>query len=207
VRIRAASALARLALATVTVAAIAACGSGATASTAPTIDAAASEAPEASTVVAPPIEASPNPAAASAASEAPAEPPSGGGAAGDVCSLVTADELAGILGVPVKAAVLKGPPDSCDVQSADGAPLAAFVLNDFGSVATSAAYDAYASDAGAVAVPGIGEKAAYDPAQGLLLTVKHGVLLSVSVFDDGSGDDAARLELMKKIATIAAGRM
>jgi len=31
--------------------------------------------------------------------------------------------------------------------------------------------------------------------------------LNVAVFDDGSADEAARFELMRQIATIAAGRM
>lgn len=189
---------------TVLVLLVAACGSGTsgTASAAPASSAAA--AGESQAV------ASEAPAAGAPSEAAPTTAPvTGGGAAADVCALVTPDELGGILGKPVKSAVIAGPPDTCDIQSTDGAPLAAFVLTKMGGVAASAVYNAYASAPGASTIAGIGEQAAYDPSQGTLLILKNGAVLSVAVFDDGSGspDAAARLELMKKIGSIAAGRM
>lgn len=134
-------------------------------------------------------------------------PAGGGGTATDVCGLVTGDELATILGTPVKTQVLAGPPDTCDVQSTDGAPLAAFVLTNIGGVSASAVYDAFAGSPTAEAISGIGEKAAYDPSQGALVTIKNGAVLTIAVFDDGNMDEAARFELMKQIASTAAGRM
>lgn len=135
------------------------------------------------------------------------EPPSGGGPAADVCALVTGDELATILGTPVKTQVFAGPPDTCDIQSTDGAPLAAFVLTNISGVSASAVYDAFAGSPTAEAISGIGEKAAYDPSQGALITIKNGAVLTIAVFDDGTANEAARLELMKQIGSIAAGRM
>lgn len=133
--------------------------------------------------------------------------PAGGGTAGDVCELVTEDELGGILGVPVATKVLPGPPDTCDIQSTDGAPLAATVLTKMSGLAAGAVYEAFAADPGTTAVPGIGEKAAYNPNQAVLVILKNGAVLTVAVFDDGTRDEAARVELIKQIGTIAAGRM
>lgn len=144
--------------------------------------------------------------AASAAVAAPQEP-AGGGPAGTVCELVTAEELQGILGTPVSLTVFAGPPDTCDIQSTDGAPLAATVLTVMSSAAASAVFDAYAGSPGAQSISGMGDKAAYDPAQAVLVVLKGDKVLTVAVFDDGTTDEAARLELMKQIGSIAAGRM
>jgi hypothetical protein len=150
-----------------------------------------------------------NAASAEASSEPSAEPAPGGGSIADVCALVTNDELAGILGTAVTTEVFAGPPDTCQVGSTDGAGLAAFVLTDMTGVSASLVYDSYAGSPTATEIGGIGEKAAYDPSQGSLVVLKSGAVLAVSVFDDGSGstDEAARLDQMKKIGTIAAGRM
>ncbi len=150
-----------------------------------------------------------NAASAEASSEPSAEPAPGGGSIADVCALVTNDELAGILGTAVTTEVFAGPPDTCQVGSTDGAGLAAFVLTDMTGVSASFVYDSYAGSPTATEIGGIGEKAAYDPSQGSLVVLKSGAVLAVSVFDDGSGstDEAARLDQMKKIGTIAAGRM
>ena len=144
-------------------------------------------------------------AEASVAAPASAAPAGGGGGpAGNVCELVTEQELAGILGTQIKSAVLTGPPDTCDIQSADGAPLAATVYLNVGG---SFAYEAFAGDPGSVDVAGIGEKASYSSSQGLLVVFKNGAMLSIAVFDDGTKDEAARRALMEQIGKIAAGRM
>lgn len=46
-------------------------------------------------------------------------------------------------------------------------------------------------------------------ARGALVVLRNGAVLTVSVFDDGSGttDEATRLDQMKQIAAAAAGRM
>jgi hypothetical protein len=182
-----------------------ACGGGGTSATpAPNPTAAAG----ASQGVAAPSEAVVPGTASAAPSDAhTAEPGGGGGAAGGVCDLVTADELEGILGSAVSLTVFAGPPDTCDIQSTDGAPLAATVLTVMSNAAASAVFDAYAGAPGAEAINGMGDKAAYDPAQAVLVVLKADRVLSIAVFDDGSGDEAARLELMKQIGSIAAGRM
>jgi hypothetical protein len=137
-----------------------------------------------------------------AASPTPA-PTTGGGGTDDVCALVSADELAGIFGVPsVTTAVLAGPPDTCDIQ-ADGAPLAAMVyMPSNGAVV----FSAWAADPTAVDMPGIGDRAAYLPGQLLFIVLRGDATLSLAVLDESRSEDA-RLELMKEIAAIAAGRM
>lgn len=145
------------------------------------------------------------PAATSAASVAavPSGPPAGGGGTGGgVCALVSTDELAGIFGVPVTTEVVAGPPDTCTVK-AGGAPIAAFVLTPSGG---GAVYEAYAADPGATSVSGMGDKAAYSPAQQLLVILKGDALLSMSAYDAAKTPEE-RLELMKKVGAIAAGRI
>lgn len=145
-------------------------------------------------------------AAPSAAEPAPA---GGGGGVADVCALVTNDELASILGQPTTTEVFAGPPDTCQVGSTDGAGLAAYVLTEMSGVSASFVYDSFAGSPTATEIDGIGEKAAYDPSQGTLVVLKDDAVLTVSVFDDGSGstDEATRLDQMKQIANAAAGRM
>jgi hypothetical protein len=124
-----------------------------------------------------------------------------------VCELVTADELQGILGAAVSLTVFAGPPDTCDIQSTDGAPLAATVLTAMSNVAASAVFDAYAGSPGAESISGMGDRAVYLPDQAVLVVLKADKLLTVAVFDDGSTGAAASLALMKQIGSIAAGRM
>jgi hypothetical protein len=143
-------------------------------------------------------DATPEPSAADAT-----EPPAGGGgSAAGVCALVTTDELAGIFGVPVTSEVIAGPPDTCDIQSND-APLAAIVLT---TTAPSYVFDAYASDPSATAVSGIGDKAAYSSEQQLLVILKGDTMLSIAV-TDAARTPEERLELMKKVGALAAGRV
>ena len=186
--------------------ALAACSGGSGATAGSTTDAGAGQSQAAG--------AEPSPAAgASSALEAPAsaatapEQPAGGSGAGDVCALLTEDELGGILGQAVRTTLIAGPPDTCDVQSADGAPLAAFVLTNMQGVSASMVFDAFAGTPTAEQITGIGEKAAYDPNQGALVVLKNGAVLSVAVFDDGTADAGEIVDLMKQIGSIAAGRM
>lgn len=147
-----------------------------------------------------PATASADPGSSVAASP---EPSTGGGPTGDVCSLVTTDELEDILDVPsVTTEVLVGPPDTCDVQ-VDNAPVAAWVLTP---EVAAFVYDAYANDTGAFDIPGIGDKAAFAPGQRLLVVMKGKALLSMSVYDQARSEDE-QLELMKTIAQVAVGRM
>ena len=152
----------------------------------------------------PSAEASVAPAAANP------EPAGAGGGVADVCALVTNDELASIFGQATTTEVFAGPPDTCQVGSTDGAGLAAFVLTrGAGGVSASFVYDAFAGSPTATEIGGIGEKAAYDSSQGTLVILKNDAVLSVSVFDDGSGstDEATRLDQMKRIGSAAAVRM
>jgi hypothetical protein len=119
-----------------------------------------------------------------------------------VCALVTSDELAGIFGVPITTTVVAGPPDTCTIATA-GAPIAAFVLTTSGG---GPVYDAYAADPGATQISGMGDKAAFSPSQQLLVILKGDTLLSMSAYDQSKTPEE-RLELLKKVGVIAAGRM
>lgn len=133
---------------------------------------------------------------AEASAEA-SQPATGGGSAGSVCELVTADELASIFGVPsVTTTVFAGPPDTCSVDSDAGDPLVAW---SYSTAQAGAVYDAFALAGQSVDVPGIGDKAAIVENTGLLV-LKGDSLIVVTV---QSGDD----ELAKKVAQAAAGRM
>ena len=177
---------------------LAACGGGGggTATTAPTGAAATSGPTEATTTDAAATDA---PATAAPATAAPA----GGGGVADVCGLVTADELASILDVSsVVLTVFQGPPDTCDIQSGDGALLAATVLTVDGAVT----FGFIKAGSGVQEVPGLGDEAIYIPDSLLLVVRKGDSMVSIAVFDDGRSE-SERLELMKQIGAIAAGRM
>lgn len=193
---------------TAVVVVVAACGGG-SGGTAGSPAASAAAAPSQEAVGAPSEAAIEAPAPEASASAAAVEQPpaGGGGQTGDVCGLVTEAELASILGTPVKTAVLVGPPDTCDIQSADGAPLAATVLTDMQGVSANFVFDAFAGSPTAQAIEGIGEKASYDPAQGALLVLQSGAVLTVAVYNDGTQDEATILDQMKRIGAAAAGRM
>jgi len=144
------------------------------------------------------------PTSAPVGSDAPTvEPTQGGGPSLGVCELVTADELATIVGKPVVLAVLAGPPDTCDVQSND-APIAAFVFMRGPEFAF--AFDAWASDPSAEDVPGIGDGTVYVADSQLVIVKRGDALFSVSVYDVDVAI-SGRLEMMKEIARIAAARM
>ena len=131
------------------------------------------------------------------------DPTPAGGTAVGVCELVTSEELASILGKPVTLVVLPGPPDTCDVGSND-APIAAFVFMEGPSFGF--AFDAWASDPSAEDVGGIGDRAVYVAASELFIVKRGDRLFSVSVYDVDVALDA-RVQMMKDIAKIAAGRM
>jgi hypothetical protein len=176
--------------------AVAACGGGG-ASTAP--GGGASVDPVGSSDAGPSAAAPTEPQAGASVTTAP-----GGGSTAGVCDLVTVSELEGILGLsPVTTEAFPGASETCDIQ-ADGAPIGAFVLT---RVAGPYVYDAFAGDAGSTAISGLGDKAAFNPNQGLLVIAKGDGVLSIAVYDDGTKSEAERVELMKAIGSIAAGRM
>lgn len=192
----------------ISLAALAACGGGGGGGggASPAQRPAASSAPAtAPATSAPATEPGATEAPEATANGTPASGGGGGGTAAGVCNLVTADELAGILGASsVKLQVLAGPPDTCDIQSGDGAPLAATVLMGTGG---KMAFDAWAANAGTRDVPGLGERAVFVPDSQLLLALVGDTVFSVAVFDDGSRSEDERVELMRQIAAIAVGRM
>jgi hypothetical protein len=137
------------------------------------------------------------------ASEAPAEPAGGGGTEVGVCELVTADELSEILNVPsVTMTVLAGPPDNCIVDGADGASLAAWSL----TVLDKDLFKLLSSGPDVLNEPGMGDGVMYQPEAFQMTVFKGDAMLVIGVYASAGSDDE-RLEFMKKIGAIAAGRM
>lgn len=138
------------------------------------------------------------------APEAPAETTAGGATgSGDVCGLVTADEMAGILGKsPVKQGFFPGPPDTCDYQ-VDGAPLAAIVLMGEGA---GMVYEAMKADPASEEFSGLGDRALFNSQTQTFLVAKGDRLLTIAITDIDM-TDAQRLDAMKAAAKIAADRM
>jgi hypothetical protein len=144
------------------------------------------------------------PGAEASAPTTATEPPSGGGTAAGVCELVTADELAGIFGVPsVKTTVFPGPPDNCIVESDAGDPLTAWSLT---TAQARAVFDAFASDPSSVEVSGIGDKASIAQNTGLLV-LKGDNLLVISISGGADMSEEEGIEASKQIGAIAAGRL
>lgn len=177
--------------------AVAACGGGAAVASAPG-GAGASPTPSDPTSVAPPATSgAPAPVATPTASA----PTTGGG--GGVCDLVTTAELESIFAVTgVTTSVVAGPPDTCDIQQ-DSAPLAAIVLTPSGG---RMIFDILAAGSDAERVDGLGDGAFYSSSTLLLVIARGDAMASIAVFDDGR-PEAERLDLMKQIGAIAAGRM
>ncbi len=139
---------------------------------------------------------------------APTEPvasaDAGNGSTAGACDLVTVSELEGILGLPsVTTEAFPGASETCDIQ-ADSAPVGALVLT---RVAAPYVYEAFAGDGASTPISGIGDRAAVNPFQGQLVIAKGDTVLSISLYDDGTKSEAERVELLKAIGTIAAGRL
>jgi hypothetical protein len=145
------------------------------------------------------------PGTEASAEAAVTEPPAGGGGtAADVCGLVTADELASIFGVSgVKQTVLPGPPDNCIVDSDTGDALTAWSLT---TAQSATIFGAMTTDPSTVAVPGVGDKAAFVQNTGLLV-LKGNSLISVAISGGSDMSDDEVIEASKQIGALAAGRL
>ena len=164
-------------------------GSGGTATQAP---AEATDAPAPEATEAP--EATPQP-------EATAGGPATGGV--DACALATPAELDGVFGTTgISTQLFAGPPDTCSIEL-DGTPLGAFVYTPAGG---RTVFDLLHADEAAVDVAGMGDAAFYSSQTGLLSIAKGDAMLSIAVVA-GDRSEEERLELMKAIGTIAAGRL
>ena len=180
--------------------AIAACGGGGSGSPAAS--------PGASAAASPSADAggggtSPEPGASVAASAAASA--AGGGGAGSACDLITAEELAAAVGVAsatIEPSV--GEPSYCTYRDPDGEPIASTVLSRSNAQST---FQTFASAEDAVEIPGLGDQAIFSESWLNSLYVLKGD----SMFNINAGSPAieleARIELSKKLAAIAVGRM
>lgn len=181
---------------------VAACGGGATATTAPG-GGAASGPPSATEPAQASVPAATDAGGVPTAPTVPSVDPGGGGTTTDVCGLVTVAEMESVFGISgVTQQLFAGPPDTCDFRR-DEAAFVAMVLIPTGGIAS---FSAYAYEQGAEPISGLGDEALYSPSTQLVIIRKGDAVVSIAVFDS-SLDDATRLERLKAVGTIAAGRM
>lgn len=185
---------------------VAACGGGAGSSVDGGGGTAASQ-PADGTVTAAPNGAAPSADAASAAASTAAEPPAGGGGtAADACGLATTAEIEGVFGVSgVTSQLIDGFPPTCDIQL-ESAPFMAIVLVD-DPASAGPIYEAWAADAAATAISGVGDRAVYAPSNAILVVQRGDRVASLALFDDGSRTEEERIELLTEVAKVAAGRL
>ena len=125
----------------------------------------------------------------------------GGGGASEACALITAEEVASVMGVPNTVTAIAGEPSYCNYQS-DSAHT---VATSFTSTSAELSYGAFAGAAEAVVVSGIGDKAVFSPSLATLFVLKGQKLLAIAA-GDSSVPSEQRLELEKQLGAIAAGR-
>jgi hypothetical protein len=137
----------------------------------------------------------------------PVDPPAGGGGtAGDACQLVTADELERVFGGSgYTLQVIEGVSQTCDIQR-DSAPFMAISLIDDPQSA-GPIYEAWATDAGATTIGGLGDRAVYAPTNAILV-IQHGErVVSLALFDDGTTTEDERIQKLTEIGGAVAGRL
>jgi hypothetical protein len=178
---------------------LAACGGGSSGTTSPTTPTGATAGPTApASTDETPTEGTPT---EGTPTSGPVETPGNPSTAG-VCDLVTSAELQGILGGTVTLKVIPGPPDTCDIE-VDAQPSAAIVMTTGNG---RMVYDVLAAGSDAQPVSGVGDAAFYSADTQLLVVAKGSTMLSIAVTDDALAD-ADRLDVLKQIGTLAAGRL
>jgi len=174
---------------------LAACGGSSTATAAP----AATQAPAATSGGEGVATAAPGVASG------PTTAPAGGGAKGDACTLITATEAAGVMGVADLTTEATGDGGRflyCTYAGA-GKPI---VYMSFMTSGASAVYDAFAGGSDAIAVSGMGDAAVYTPGNGGVLFIHKGdATVGLTVFTELT--QAENIELLKKLGAFAAVRM
>jgi hypothetical protein len=125
-----------------------------------------------------------------------------GGSAATACNLITTDELGATLPASgVTAEPMTGEPSYC-TYSAGGATVAA---TSFASANAEGTFGVFAAEDGAVQVP-LGDKAVFSPSTNTLFVLKGGKVFGLTLAGLDLEQDA-RIELMRKLAVFAAGRM
>lgn len=127
----------------------------------------------------------------------------GGGGASDACALITAEEVASVVGVAsTTTEPLAGEPSYCSYRS--GTDLVA--ATSYGKTNAEAVYGAFAGEAGATVVSGIGDKAVFSPSTATLFIVKGQSIVGITA-GAGSTPTEQRLEWAKQLGAIAADRL
>ncbi len=147
------------------------------------------------------------------ATEAPVATQSGGGGggdafAGDPCSLLTADEVGGILGGSgwtSQGFPVQGGSGQCLYTKADGSSLAAISITT--GVNMPIVWDAYAANTSDVAsVAGIGDEAIFSTSTESLFFLKGATMVGITAGTGSDGYDL-RLQHAKEMGAIVDGRL
>ena len=185
--------------------AVAACGSGGTSPSAGASAAASSAASAAASSGAstqPSSAASGAPASTAASPAASPAASTGGGATGP-CDLITTDEVASALGV---SGVTSTPSDGVVAYCMYNAGADIAAATSWTKSGGSVAFGAFAQEAGAIQVPGIGDQAVFSPSTETLFILKGDAVVGITA---GQGDAGAakRQEWATALGKLAAGRM
>lgn len=128
----------------------------------------------------------------------------GGGGGGDACTLVTADEAGGILGVSgVTVDLTPGDFSYCFYRESSGDAVAATAYTKRGG---SSSFAIWKAGAGVQQIDGIGDDAVFDPASATLFVLKGDAIYSITA-GISSDSEADRLGWAKQFGQTAAGRM
>jgi len=129
----------------------------------------------------------------------------GGGTAGNVCDLVTAAEMSAATKIDgVATRFVPGPPDNCAYSKGDQTSVGSLTLTPQGG---GLAFGVIAGDSTSTPYPGIGDKALYNATAESFVVLKGDKLLVIVLSILDADLKAPRVDIMKQLATIAAGRM
>lgn len=146
----------------------------------------------------------PVPGGSTAAATSAASNTTGGSTAGgttDACTLITVDEAARVMSASgVKAEPSSGDPAYCTYRDGTGNPVVATAYMKSGAAAVFAALAGSSQS-----VPGLGERALWEPNSAALMILKGGTVLSITA-GSGTVPLAQRLELAKQLGALGVAR-
>lgn len=145
---------------------------------------------------------SPSPSAAGASTQ----PSTGPGGAAAACDLITANEAAGVLGVPIASTSGQpGEPSYCQYVGSDGAWHAATSLTHDASPIT---WDTFADEAGAIVLDVPGAEAVFSPSTETVIVRKGTTMLGITAgVGAGVTPTEERMRMGTELAVIAVSRL
>ena len=130
--------------------------------------------------------------------------PDTGSGGGEACDMMTAEEVAGVMGVDITTTEpLSGTVSYCAYKDGDGNSV---VATSFTTVDAETTYQVWASASGVSTVSGLGDGAVFDPNSATLFILKGGSFIGITA-GDGSVDVADRQALAEQLGAIAVDHM